>query len=71
VLMAFRSDRRGDEPTTSLALEAVLCDWFPARDFHHGPETSHVSQDEAEDTNAVRSRHHNCHPALAEGVQIR
>ncbi len=41
-----------------------------ARDFHHGPETSSVSLDEAEDTNAVRSRHHNCQPALAEGVQI-
>ncbi len=69
--MAFRSDRRGDEPTTSLALEAVQYDWFPARDFHHGPETSYVSLDEAEDTNAVRSRRNNCHPALAEGVQIR
>jgi len=71
VLMAFRSDRRGDEPIASLAIEAVHYDWFPARDFHHGPETSHVSQDEAEDTNAVRSRHHTCHSALAEGVQIR
>ncbi len=71
MLMAFRSDRRGDEPIAGLALEAVQCDWFPARDFHHGPETSHVSQDEAEDTNAVRSRHNICHSALAEGVQIR
>jgi len=69
--MAFRSDRRGDEPITGLALEAVTCDWFPARDFHHGPETSYVSLDEAEDTNAVRSRLNTCHPALAEGVQIR
>ncbi len=70
MLMAFRSDRRGDEPITSLALEAVTNDWFPARDFHHGPETSYVSLDEAEDTFAVRSRHHICHTALAEGVQI-
>ena len=71
VLMTFRSDRRGDEPTTSLALEAMHCDRLPVRDFHHGPETSDVSLDEAEDTNAVRSHHRTCCPALAEGVQMR
>ena len=68
--MAFRSDRRGDEPITSLALEAVTHEWCPACDFHHGPETSHVSLDEAEDTNAGRPRHNTCHSALAEGVQM-
>ena len=69
--MAFRSDRRGDEPITGLALEVVTNDWFPARDFHHGPEISYVSKDEAEDTNAVRSHINTSYLALAEGVQIR
>jgi hypothetical protein len=70
-MMAFRSDRRGDDPMTSVALEAVSCVWSPARDFHHGPETAHVSVDEAEDTNAVSPKSHTVHSALAEGVQIR
>ena len=63
--------RRRDEPTTSLDPEALPCNWRPARGFRHGPETSRVSLDEAEDGNAVRSHHHTCHPARAEAVQIR
>jgi hypothetical protein len=70
-MMAFRSDRRGDDPITSVALEAVSCVWDPARDFHHGPETANVSLDEAEDTIAVSPKRHIHHSALAEGVQIR
>ena len=70
-MMATRSDRRGDEPITSVALEAVSCVWYPACDFHHGPETAHVSLDEAEDTIAVSPKRHTDHSALAEGVQIR
>jgi len=69
--MAIRSDRRGDDPITSVALEAGSCVWYPARDFHHGPETADVSLGEAEDANAVSPKRHTDHSALAEGVQIR
>jgi len=32
-----RSDRRGDEPITRVALGAALSDWHPARDFPSSP----------------------------------
>jgi hypothetical protein len=70
-MMAIRSDRRGEDPITSVAYEAVPYVWDPARDFHHGPETSDVSLDEAEDTIAVSPPRHTDLSALAEGVQIR
>ena len=36
-VMAHRSDRRGEKPITSLALEAAVIDWLPARDFPSWP----------------------------------
>jgi hypothetical protein len=38
VIMAHRSDRRGDEPITALAFEAVQAIGSPRADFHDGPE---------------------------------
>ena len=38
-MMAYRSDRRGEMPTSPLALRGRFFNgWLPARKFHHGPE---------------------------------
>jgi transposase len=49
-----RSERREGKPTTSMATQAAVIDWLPARDFHHGPERRRSTR-EAGDTTAVRA----------------
>jgi hypothetical protein len=52
VIMAHRSDRRGDEPIPAVALEAVPAIGSPRADSHDGPERLSATP-EADDTSAV------------------
>lgn len=54
LIMTHRSDRRGDEPMTTLTFRGREFDWLPAREFSMMARSRDGSMDEAEDTTAVR-----------------